>query len=253
MTTYREGKSYIKNGDCLQLMKEVQTGSVDMILCDLPYGTTRNKWDVKIDMVALWAEYERIIKDHGAIVLFAQVPFNIALGASNRRLLRYEWVWVKEQGTGFLNAKRAPLKIHENILVFYKHLPTYCPQFTQGKPYETKRKGNNGSNYGKGKGCVTKSTGTRYPVDVLHFVRDTPRLHPTQKPVKLCEYLIKTYTNEGDTVLDNCMGSGTSCVAAANLGRHYIGMELEREYYEIAKNRLKEAAAKREETWESCK
>ena len=236
--TIREGKSYIKHGDCLELMQEVPAGSVDMILCDLPYGTTANKWDVRIDTALLWAEYERIIKANGAIVLFAQVPFNITLGNSNRRLLRYEWVWVKEQGTGFLNAKKMPLKIHENILVFYKRLPTYNPQFTKGKPYTTNGTGNHSSNYRKGRAFNTVNTGTRCPVDVLYFPREKEKLHPTQKPLALCEYLIKTYTNEGDTVLDNCMGSGTTCVAAANTKRHFIGFELCREYYEIAKNRI---------------
>lgn len=237
--TIREGKSYIKHGDCLELMQDIPAGSVDMILCDLPYGTTANKWDVKIDTALLWAEYERIIKDHGAIVLFAQVPFNITLGNSNRRLLRYEWVWVKEQGTGFLNAKKMPLKIHENILVFYKRLPTYNPQFTKGKPYTRKRGQSGSSNYNvTDTQMITISKGERYPVDVLHFERDKEKLHPTQKPLALCEYLIKTYTNEGDTVLDNCMGSGTTCVAAANTKRHFIGFELCREYYEIAKNRI---------------
>lgn len=235
--------SYIKQGDCLELMKEIPDGSVDMILCDLPYGTTRNKWDSIIDLDLLWVQYERIIKENGAIVLFAQVPFNVFLGASNLKMLKYEWVWQKDSGTGFLNSKKMPLKIHENILVFYKKQPTYIPQMRTGfKPYETK-KGHHGSNYGSDKGAITKSDGERFPIDVIEFKRDKDKLHPTQKPVALLEYLIKTYTNKGETVLDNCMGSGSTCVAAINTNRKYIGFELDEHYFNIAKERIESAAS----------
>src|SRR5699024_6849560 len=182
-------------GDCLELMKDIPDGSVDMILADLPYGTTRNKWDSVIPLEPLWEQYERIIKDNGAIVLTAQTPFDKVLGASNLNILRYEWIWQKEAGTGFLNAKKMPLKDHENILVFYKKLPTYNPQMRTGfKPYEIK-KGHHGSNYGKDKGAVTVSGGERYPLTVISFRRDKNKLHPTQKPLALMEYLIKTYSD----------------------------------------------------------
>ena len=227
-------------GDCLELMKDIPDGSVDMILCDLPYGTTRNKWDSVIPLEPLWEQYERIIKDNGAIVLTAQTPFDKVLGASNLNMLRYEWIWQKEAGTGFLNAKKMPLKDHENILVFYKKLPTYNPQMRTGfKPYEIK-KGHHGSNYGKDKGTVTVSGGERYPLTVISFSRDKNKLHPTQKPLALMEYLIKTYSDEGETVLDNCMGSGTTGIACKNLSRNFIGIELDEEYFKIATERINE-------------
>ena len=226
------------NDDCLERMKYIEDKSVDMILCDLPYGTTKNKWDIVINLEKLWGEYERIIKDNGAIVLFAQTPFDKSLGCSNLKLLRYEWIWQKEQGTGFLNSKKMPLKNHENILVFYKNPPLYNPQMREGfKAYKTKR-GGLGTNYGEDKGAVTESNGERYPLSVLSFKRDKEKLHPTQKPVSLCEYLIRTYTNEKDIILDNCMGSGTTGVAAKKLKRKFIGIEIEKEYFEIAKNRI---------------
>ena len=225
-------------GDCLELMKDIPDGSVDMILADLPYGTTRNKWDSIIPLDLLWVQYKRITKDNGAIVLTAQAPFDKVLGASNLGMLRYEWIWTKEAGTGFLNAKKMPLKNHENILVFYKKLPVYNPQMRLGfKPYVTK-KGNHGSNYGEDKGAITKSDGSRYPLTVLNFARDKDKLHPTQKPVALFEYLIRTYTNEGETVLDNVMGSGTTGVACKNTNRKFIGIELDEEYFKIAEGRI---------------
>lgn len=226
-------------------MQDIPDGSVDMILCDLPYGTTRNKWDVVIPYADLWKQYERIIKDNGAIVLTAQAPFDKTLAMSNSRLFRYEWIWEKTKATGFLNAKKMPLKAHENVLVFYKHLPTYNPQWGSGKPYvSTARNGRTSANYGKlREGVVTVSDGRRYPRSVLHFGNtgaDTGS-HPTQKPVALMEYLIKTYTNEGETVLDNCMGSGTTGVACVNTDRRFIGMELDENYFAIAKERIENA------------
>ena len=221
-------------------MKSIPDKSIDMILCDLPYGTTRNKWDSVIDLDLLWQQYERIIKDNGVIALFAQIPFSVVLGQSNLKLLKYEWIWQKEAGTGFLNAKKMPLKIHENILVFYKKQPTYNPQMRTGfKPYSI-TKGHHGTNYGSDKGAVTKSNGERYPIDIIKFKRDKEKLHPTQKPVALLEYLIKTYTNENEVVLDNCMGSGRTGIACLNTNRKFIGFELDEGYYEIAKNRIEE-------------
>ena len=190
----------------------------------------------------MWEQYERVIKDNGAILLFAQTPFDKVLGVSNLKLLRYEWLWVKEQGTGNLNANKMPLKQHENILVFYKKLPIYNPQMMEGTPYTIKRDKNANEIFGKTgtrDGYTTKNNGQRYPTSLLKFNRELKgRLHPTQKPVLLFEYLIKTYTNEGETVLDNCMGSGTSCVAAINTGRNYIGIEKETNYCAIAKKRI---------------
>ncbi len=234
----------IHHGDCLEIMKDIPAGSIDMILCDLPYGTTQNKWDSVIPLDKLWAHYERIIKGDGAIVLTAQTPFDKILGASNLTLLRYEWIWKKAQGTGHLNAKKIPMKNHENILVFYKNIPTYNPQMTSGEAYIAKR-GTDSSNYGKdveGYDRLTINDGKRYPLSVQMF-NSEKGLHPTQKPVPLFEYLIKTYTNEGETVLDNCIGSGTTAVAAYNTGRNFIGIELNEEYFEIADKRIKDTMA----------
>lgn len=226
--------------DCIEGMRMLPDKSVDMILCDLPYGTTRNKWDSIIPLDLLWEQYERIIKDNGAIVLTAQTPFDKVLGASNLKLLKYEWIWQKEAGTGFLNAKKMPLKDHENVLVFYKKLPTYNPQMTTGQPYTKTFAGAKSSNYGnfKTNGGAISVTGERYPKTVQLFKRDSSKLHPTQKPKELFEYLIRTYTNEGEIVLDNCMGSGTTAVAAVRTNRKFIGFEREQEYVEIANKRL---------------
>lgn len=199
-----------------------------------------------IDLDKLWEHYKRIIKDNGAIVLFSQQPFSAKLIESQPKMFRYEWIWEKEQGTGFLNAKKMPLKSHENILVFYKKPPVYNPQMRTGfKPYKTKQK-SAGSNYDKSKSVVTISNGERYPLDIIRFKRDSnsKKVHPIQKPVALLEYLIKTYTNEGDTVLDNCMGSGSTGVAALNLNRKFIGIELDEHYFNTAKKRIEETTAK---------
>lgn len=230
----------IKQGDCLELMKDIPDESIDMILCDLPYGTTKNKWDSVIPLNKLWKSYERIIKDNGAIVLFSQMPFSAELVHSNLKLFKYEWIWQKDNGTGFLNAKKMPLKIHENILVFYKKLPLYNPQMRTGfKPYKCKQ-GRHSTNYGAyEQGHITESNGERYPIDIIKFKKDSG-LHPTQKPVELLEYLIKTYTNENETVLDNCMGSGSTGVACINTNRNFIGYELNEKYFEIAEKRINE-------------
>lgn len=229
----------VLHGDCLEVMTSIPDGSVDMICCDLPYGTTRNRWDSIIPLDELWVHYRRIAKPNAAIVLSAQAPFDKVLGASNLVNLRYEWIWRKESGTGYLNAKKAPLKDHENILVFYRQPPTYNPQMRQGfKPYVYKQGATKSKNYGTQTGAITESNGERYPVTVLDFPRDRGNLHPTQKPVALIEYLIKTYTNEGDTVLDNTMGSGTSGVACINTGRKFIGIEKDAGYFKIAEERI---------------
>lgn len=233
-------------GDCLELMKDIPDNSVDMILCDFPYGTTCNKWDTIIPFDALWMQYKRIRKSNAPILLFSQQPFTSLAVTSNIKEFRYEWIYEKTNGTGFLNAKKMPLKAHENILVFYKTLPTYNPQFTKGKPYCRGWKNLTSSNYGKGVFHFSASKdGKRFPRSVLKFsnVSSDSRkgFHPTQKPVALLEYLIKTYTNEGDMILDNCMGSGSTGVAAINTKRSFIGIEKEEEYYNIALKRISEA------------
>lgn len=229
--------------DCLEGMKQIPDGSVDAIICDLPYGTTANKWDSIIPLDQLWAQYKRIIKKGGPIVLFAQCPFDKVLGCSNLAWLRYEWIWEKEKGTGWLNAKQEPMRKHETILVFYNSLPTYNPQMRHGTAY-SKGQTSASSNYGKVRdNIVTKMGNERYPESILHFTRDTQNgleeaIHPTQKPVDLLRYLVKTYTNEGDTILDNCMGSGTTAVACIKEKRHFIGFELNKEYYDKACQRI---------------
>ena len=229
-------------GDCLELMKDIPDKSVDMILCDLPYGTTHNKWDSIIPFESLWGIYKRVIKDNGAICLFGQGAFTANLIMSNISMYRYDLVWEKTKAGGFLNAKRMPLQAHENISIFYKKLPTYNPQMEQGKPYTKKAVTNgDGNNYGKFNrvGQVHINNGERFPRSVIKISNDNHKsLHPTQKPVALLEYLIKTYTNEGETVLDNCMGSGSTGVACKNLNRKFIGIELDENYFNIAKGRI---------------
>ena len=237
---------YIKQGDCLELMKEIPDRSIDMILCDLPYGTTQNKWDCVIDLNQLWQQYKRIIKKNGCIALFAQCPFDKVLGCSNIKMLKYEWIIEKTKATGHLNSKKMPMKAHESVLIFYAKKPVYNPQMTEGHTpvHSYTKHTTDGSCYGKTKIGISGGGSTkRYPRDVLQFKWDTQKLalHPTQKPVALLEYLVKTYTNEGDVVLDNCIGSGSTCVAAINTGRHYIGYELEQKYFDIAEKRIKEA------------
>lgn len=231
----------LHNGDCLELMANIPSESVDMILCDLPYGTTRNAWDSIIPLEPLWGHYKRIIKPNGAICLFSQMPFSATLVCSQPNLFRYEWIWKKGNATGFLNANKMPMKAHENILVFYKRLPTYNKILSKGKPYHSISKASNTTNYGNFGAHEINNEGTRVPRDVLEFGRDNDKYHPTQKPVALCEYLINTYTNEGETVLDNCMGSGSTGVACVNTGRNFIGIELSSNYYEIAQKRIDEA------------
>ena len=221
--------------------------SVDMILCDLPYGNTRNKWDSIIPFDLLWEQYERIIKDNGAIALFCDGMFTAQLLKSNPKLWRYNLIWDKQRGCDFLNANVKPLKCHEDIAIFYKKKPVYNKQPWFSRPYKRQKNGTLSNNYGDRKEAYSESKdGARNPLTILSFPRDGNRIHPTQKPLKLLEYLIKTYTNEGDVVLDNCMGSGSTCVAAINTNRHYIGFELEQEYFDIASQRIKETQKSKE-------
>lgn len=233
-------------GDCIELMpKHIADKSVDLIFADLPFGTTRCKWDSIIDIPSLWKEYKRIIKDNGAVLLFAQTPFDKVLGASNLKMLRYEWIWEKTQASGHYNAKKMPMKAHENILVFYKKMPTYNPQKTEGhNPVNSYTKyigtQNKTELYGKASKEIKGGGDTdRYPRSVLTFPSDkqTNYLHPTQKPLALCEYMIKTYTNEGMVVLDNACGSGTIGLAAKNLGRKFILMDNDPKWFDVSHKR----------------
>ena len=235
----------LMNDDCLKAMSKIPDKSIDMILCDLPYGcTARNKWDEIIPFELLWKQYLRIIKDNGCIVLFAQGMFTAKLMTSNPKMWRYNLIWEKTQPTGFLNANKMPLRSHEDICVFYKQLPTYNPQKTTGhtrKISSSKHKRNckETTDYGK-HNFVSYDSTERFPVSVLKYAKDTQKesLHPTQKPIALLEYLIRTYTDEGDLVLDNCMGSGSTGVACMNTKRRFIGIEIEQKYFDIAKKRI---------------
>lgn len=231
------------HGDCLELMRDMPDGSVDMILCDLPYGTTACKWDVVIPFDPLWEQYKRVIKENGAVVLFSSEPFTSRLIESNIRFFKYKWIWQKEQGVNPLLAKKQPLNDIEEICVFYKKQCLYKPQYSSGRPYKIVRDRKprvcevNGHTFRQ---TTTENDGFRYPKRVLHFRRETG-IHPTQKPVSLLEYLVKTYTNEGDTVLDNCMGSGTTGVACINTGRRFVGIEKDDHWFEVAKGRIERA------------
>ena len=231
-------------GDCLTEMQNIPDGSVDMILCDLPYGTTACKWDSVIPFAPLWEQYERIIKDDGAIVLFGSEPFSSRLRLSNIKFYRYDWVWDKVNlYTGSLLANKRPLKRHENIMVFYKKQPVYNKQYRKGQPYSMTRNTKGVGEYASNtyQRVKTINNGNHNPCSILEIEggnKSEKGLHPTQKPVALMEYLIKTYTNPGDLVLDNCMGSGTTGVACINTGRNFIGIELDEKYFNIAKERI---------------
>jgi site-specific DNA-methyltransferase (adenine-specific) len=229
-------------GDCLEKMSDVPDGSVDMVLCDLPYGTTACKWDVGIPFEPLWEQYKRIIKDSGAIVLTASQPFTSMLVCSNLKMFKYTWCWDKVNGVrNHLNAKKQPMRVKEDICVFYVKQPTYNPIMREGGYKSRKTKCGQSDGFGKVTGTdVGREVTELYPVDIIGIESHDPNnsLHPTQKPVALCEYLIRTYTNEGDTVLDNCMGSGTTGVAAQNLNRHFIGIEKDETYFNIARDRI---------------
>lgn len=239
------------NGDCLELMKDIPDKSIDMVLCDLPYGTTnRNKWDIILPFDMLWKSYERIIKDNGAILLFSDEPFTSELIVSNKKLFKQRITWDKDRGSGFLNAKKMLLKQTEDICLFYKKPPTYNPQMVKAqedriRPISTKSTGS--SNYGKVekvKAGDDYNPELRYPTNLIKFssmtgdCNNVNRLHPTQKPVEMLEWLIKTYTNEGDLILDNCMGSGSTGIACENTNRRFIGIELDNTYFNIAKERI---------------
>lgn len=231
MSDYKDDNVWLMKGDCLERMKEIPDGSVDMVLTDPPYQKTQNKWDSIISFDLMWEQLNRIIKSNGVVGLFGQNSFSFKLGLSNEKMFRYTLVWEKTKSGGFLNANRMPLQAHEDILIFYKRLPTYNPQFEVGKPYTKKAITNgDGGNYGKFDrvGKVSVNEGVRFPRSVIKMSNDNHgSLHPTQKPVALMEYLIKTYSNEGDVVLDFAAGSFTTGVACVNLNRKFIGVEMD--------------------------
>ncbi|MCM1260603.1 MAG: site-specific DNA-methyltransferase [Staphylococcus sp.] len=234
------------NGDCLKVMDELINNGVkvDAVITDPPYGTTKNKWDSVIPFDKMWKCLLKLSNDKTPIILFGNQPFTSLLVVSNLKMFRYSLVWVKNKFSDFLNAKRKPMKTNEEILLFYKKQPIYNPQYSYSTPYKrwnTQDAVDKQTNYGKHKKNVSESNGKRLPTTVLNFNRVERPIHPTQKPVELLEYLIKTYTNEGDTILDFTMGSGTTGVACKNLNRNFIGIELDKKYFEIAKERLKEA------------
>jgi site-specific DNA-methyltransferase (adenine-specific) len=228
-------------------LRSLPSGSVDMLLTDPPYGTTRNYWDVPLPLPEFWAAVDHAVKPNGAILLFAQCPYDKILGASNLKMLRYEWVWYKDRGTGFLNARRMPLKKSENILVFYKHLPTYNPQYEYREPYlKTYSSAGLSPNYGKFVRSGSESNdGRRFPGNVIQFTTVNRTIHPTQKPVELCEYLIKTYTDEGAVIADICAGSGTTAIAAINTNRRFVCFENAPHYYALASERIRKAQKER--------
>ena len=235
-------KFQLYKGDCLEIMRDIPDKSVDMILCDLPYGTTACKWDSVIPFEPLWEQYNRIIKDNGAIVLFGSEPFSSALRMSNIKDYKYDLKWQKDQGSDFMLAKKKPLKDYEDIAVFYKKQPTYNPQMREGfKEWTKKDSGNNviGHLDKQEKAQIKQSIGNkRYPISILKFNRIRNGLHPTQKPVELLEWLITTYTNENEVVLDNTMGSGSTGEACLRTNRNFIGIEQDDKYFEIAYNRI---------------
>jgi len=233
--------STIYNEDCFDVFPHIESGSVDMILTDVPYGITHCKWDVVIPFAPMWKHLKRIIKPNNAIVLFGSEPFSSALRLSNIENYKYDWIWEKTKSTNFLNAKKQPLKKHENISVFYKCQCTYSPQMTKGNPY-TRAENGVRKESSVNRELITKgikNNGVRYPVSIQKFSNGNQgNIHPTQKPVALMEYLIKTYTNEGETVLDFTMGSGTTGVACKNLNRKFIGIEKDPDIFETARNRI---------------
>lgn len=241
----------IYNEDCIVGMKRIPDNAVDCIICDLPYGTTRNPWDSVLPLDQLWKEYKRIIKARGAIVLTCQMPFTAVLASSNLEMLKYEWIWEKSNPTGHLNANFAPMKTHENVLVFSKSAAcfvkdrndamVYNPQYRQGKAYRCTN-GTTSKNYDTShqKQTETIQDGNHYrPLDIIKISSEKDTIHPTQKPVDLMRYLVLTYSNEGDLILDNCIGSGTTAIACIKEKRHFIGFELNKEYYEKACERIR--------------
>ena len=250
------------HGDCLELMKDIPDKSVDLVLCDLPYNTAGLKWDCMIPLDLLWMQYKRIIKPNRAIVLFAQQPFTTAIISSNIEMWKYNWIWQKEMGSNFINCNYVPLKVSEDICVFgvgsttfTKHGNSliYNPQMSVGKPYICKNGNIADEEYAvlhrssKVCGHITENNGTRYPTNILRFNRDRNKIHPTQKPVALLEYLIRTYSNENDLVLDNTMGSGSTGVAAINTNRRFIGIEKDDKYFGIAQSRINESLEQKQQ------
>ena len=249
-------KTTLLQGNCLELMKDIEDQSIDMILCDLPFGTTACKWDSVIPFEPLWEQYKRIVKQNSAIVLFGSQPFTSLLVGSNLKMFKYEWVWEKSRGSNFVHCHYQPLKTHENVIVFSlggagqgsKNPMSYFPQMKKGKPYN---KGIGHKNYDHLSGgntqrktrSLSNKTGDRFPRSVVYSSSDCPErgLHPTQKPVSLLEYLIKTYTLENNVVLDNCMGSGSTGVACINTNRQFIGIEQDKKYFDVAKKRIENA------------
>jgi len=227
-------------GDCFDILPKLHDKSVALILSDLPYGTTQNKWDSVLNLGKLWSEYNRICT--GAVVLFSQGVFTAQIISSNTEAFKYKLVWEKSKSTNFLNVRRQPLRKHEDICVFYRSQPTYNPQKSEGKPYNKGiRKDQTTGSYGDFAPVLVASEGGRHPTDIIYYKTaesEGPVVHPTQKPVGLLEYLIKTYTNPGDVVLDNAMGSGSTGIAALRTGRHFIGIEKEEPYFAIAQKRL---------------
>lgn len=236
----------VYQGDCLELMNGIKDKSIDMILCDLPYGRTQNRWDTIIPFDKLWRQYDRVIKDNGIIALFSDGLFMADLMNSNRSMWRYNIVWDKVLTSGFLNANKQPLRQHEEVVIFYKNQPTYNPQKTKGKPNHNKGKpkANKNNNYGEFKFLDNREElgDMKHPTSVQRFSKPHPSImkHPTEKSTELCEWLIKSYTNKGDLVLDNCLGSGTTAIAAINTHRNYMGIELDENYFNIAKERIEE-------------
>lgn len=240
----RDKQIDLRLGDCLEVMKDIADNSVDMILCDLPYQRTQNKWDTLLPYNRMWEQYNRIIKDNGCIALFCDGLFMAELMMSNKKMWKYNIVWNKVLTSGFLNANRQPLRSHEEIAIFYKKQPTYNPQKAKGNPNHSKgkEKNNNNNNYGRYNFVDNaESLGDmKHPKSIIEFSKPHPStaVHPTQKPVDLLEFLIKTYTNEGELILDNCMGSGSTGVACVNTNRNFIGIELDENYFNIAKERI---------------
>jgi len=242
LNTMETNKIY--QGDCLELMKQIEDRSINLILCDLPYGVTQNKADKVIDLLKLWEQYKRIIKDDGIIVLTAQQPFTTDLINSNREMFKYELIWNKELPSGFLNANRQPLRVHENILIFYKNLGTYNPQKFKGNKNHSKgsMKTDVNNNYGVyGKVDNTEELGEmKHPQSIISFMKPHPSKakHPTEKPVELAEWIIQSYSNEGDLILDNCIGAGWTAIACKKFNRNFIGIDLNKDYILIAEERL---------------
>ena len=234
----------LMQGDCLEKMKEIESGSVDMVLTDPPYGTTTCKWDSIIPLEPMWDQLKRIIKPNGAIVMTASQPFTSVLIASNINMFKLEWIWEKSKATGHALCKKRPLKAHESVIVFCDGTESYNPQMTEGKPYKSKLGKQESAEFSTGTKRNDNKTGLRYPRSVQYFKTSESERngykHPTQKPVALMEYLIKTYTNEGETVLDFTAGSFTTGVACVNINRNFIGIELDKDYFDIGANRIKE-------------